>query len=126
VPVTLQTLPVLMAAAAVGPYRATAGVLLYTGLGFAGVPLFAASGGATLGYLAGFALVPAVMARMERPLLSVLAGTAVIFACGAAWLSFYVGGLGPALLLGVAPFLPGALVKGMVAYKGILWFRRQQ
>src|SRR5690625_3251596 len=54
VPVTAQTLVVLLFAAAVGPVRAGAGASAYLVAGSVGGPWFAVSSGTTLGYRAGF------------------------------------------------------------------------
>ena len=74
VPITLQTFVLMTAALTLGWRRATAGTVLYLGLGAAGLPVFS-GGGSTLsligpsgGFLFGF--VPSVM------LTAVLAGTA--------------------------------------------------
>lgn len=51
VPITLQTLGVMLAGAVLGPVRGFLAVALYMAVGFAGLPVFA-QGGATLGVLA--------------------------------------------------------------------------
>ena len=126
VPVTLQVLPVLLAPFAVGRFRATAGVVLYLSLGFAGVPLFAASAGmgVTLGYLLGFMLVPAVATRFKNPALGILASLGIIYALGVTWLCLWLH-VSPVqgVLLGVVPFMPGALLKAVAAYKLIPYVR---
>jgi biotin transport system substrate-specific component len=48
--------------------------------------------------------------RPRSAVLTMAAGTAVIFACGLAWLSMYVG-RERVLVVGLVPFLPVALVK---------------
>lgn len=115
VPYTGQTFVVLAGAIALGAQRATAGSLLYLALGALGLPFFAASGGATLGYIVGFAVacvllgtwasrggarsVPAVAAAM-------VVGNLVIYAFGATWLGIFTGqGAQFALANGVVPFL---------------------
>lgn len=124
VPLTLQTLPVLMAAFAVGRNRATAGMLLYVGLGLAGVPLFAASFGPTFGYLLGFVAAPAVASRFARPAAGMAVAMLAIYAFGVAWLSLWMA-WSPwlAFLTGVVPFLPGDLLKLAVACRLVSWMR---
>ena len=124
VPVTAQTFVVLVAGALLGARRSALGAGAYLALGVAGIPWFA-TGGATLGYLAGFALAgwlvgrAAEAGRLERrgSALRVMAvAHASIYGLGAAWLAVFLG-VGPvaAFTLGVAPFLLGDAVKVVVA-----------
>ncbi len=130
VPITGQTLALLLLAAALGRVRAAAAALCYLAEGAAGLPVFAGGSagahvlaGPTGGYLAGF--VPAawlVGALAERgfdrhPATTAIAmflGNAVVLVCGAAWLAVFVG---PerAVMLGVVPFLIGDVVKAAFA-----------
>lgn len=127
VPVTLQTLVVLAAPFAVGPTRATAGMLLYTALGLLGAPLFAVSFGPTFGYIVGFAVAAAVVTRFRMPSVGILAGLAAIYGLGVAWLCLWTGGsLWTALAMGVAPFLPGEALKAALAYRFARWTARQE
>lgn len=130
VPLTGQTFAVLLVAAALGARRGAASLGLYAALGLAGLPVFAggASGlayvlGPTGGYLLGFVLAAWLTGRLaERGLdrrirtawLPFLAGTMVIYACGAGWLALSLG-VTKALALGVLPFLVGDAVKIMLA-----------
>ena len=126
VPMTLQTLFVLLAGVLLGPVAGASSQLLYLALGGLGVPVFAMGGaglpwllGPTGGYLMAFPLAAAlsgwIAGREGRPVRTaagLLAGTAMIFAVGAAWLSvvteLHSGGLFAAAVL---PFLPGAAIK---------------
>lgn len=118
VPMTAQTLVVLLAGFLLGPGRGALSQGVYILLGLIGLPVFAAAP-ITIGYIVGFILAAEVVARLHRRLgastLAVLAtataGTAVILLCGATWLAFTGGGVQAALLLGVLPFLPGAAIK---------------
>jgi biotin transport system substrate-specific component len=124
VPITAQTFIVLLAGVLVGARRAGSGALAYLALGVAGVPWFAA-GGATLGYLVGFALAAIVVGRaadagrLDRRAgaLGVMAGAhALIHLLGATWLGVFLGvGPGVAFALGVAPFLIGDALKVVAA-----------
>ena len=124
-PFTMQTLAVLLIAGAYGPRLGTATILAYLGLGALGLPVFAGGGGVaymlgpTAGYLFGF--VPAAAAsgalsargwdRNWRGSAGAMTlGTAVILACGVAWLTRRLG-FQAALRGGLVPFLPGALLK---------------
>ena len=124
VPVTAQTFAVLVAGVLVGARRSGAGALAYLTLGVAGVPWFA-TGGATLGYLAGFAVAAWLVGRAadagrldrRRDALPVMAGAhALIYLMGATWLALFLG-VGPAraFALGVAPFLLGDALKVVAA-----------
>lgn len=126
VPLTGQTFAVLLVGAALGSRRGLAAMALYLLLGGLGLPFFAGGqggwtylAGPTLGYLLGFAAAAWLVGRLaerglERRLrtawLPFLAGTLVIYACGAAWLALSLG-VQKALLLGVLPFVAGDLLK---------------
>lgn len=116
-PVTLQTFIVLIAAFLVGAPRASLGMALYVGLGVLGVPLFAVSSGATLGYLLAFLFVPHVVARFRNALAGLAAATALIYLLGSAWLAIALGlTVAQAVAVGVLPFLPGDAVKIAAAW----------
>lgn len=125
VPVTLQTFAVLLAGALLGSRLGTATLCLYIAEGVAGLPVFAPGGGPfSDGYLAGFVVAAAVVGylaerRWDRNPFGMAAimaiGSAVIYLFGVAWLSFFVGGVGHAFKLGVAPFWPGDAAKAVLA-----------
>ena len=126
VPLTGQTFAVLLVGAALGSRRGLASLSLYSLIGALGLPVFAggAAGtsyafGPTGGYLLGFivaAYVTGLLAErgLERSIrtsiLPFLAGTLVIYALGAGWLSVQFG-LEKALALGVLPFIVGDAIK---------------
>jgi biotin transport system substrate-specific component len=126
VPVTGQTLAVLVVGAALGARKGAASLLLYLLAGFAGLPVFhgGTSGAAVLlgptgGYLIGFVaaawLVGALAARgldrrIPTALLAFLAGEVVIYLFGVAWLSLFLGFKG-AIIGGLLPFLIGDAIK---------------
>lgn len=136
VPMTLHTLAVMAFAVAFGPRVAASIFLTYLAAGAAGLPVFSGSpergiglaymagptGGYLLGYLVASWLVGMLAAGkgLIGRIGAMLAGLAVVYAMGAAWLAAYV----PAnqiLAAGVLPFLPGDLLKiGMVAAGGAL------
>jgi len=125
VPLSLQTLPVLLAPFMLGRRAATVGVLAYSFLGLAGAPVFTGPPGATLGYiLIGFVLAVWVVPCFRTPAVGILMGTLAIYAGGAAWLMWYLN-LSPiqAVLLGVVPFVPGDLLKALVAAKLVPYVR---
>ena len=129
VPVTLQTLAVLLAAA-VMKRQAIIPVLLYLVLGALGLPVFhngmAGLGvifGPTGGYLIGF--IPAVLAAgvayehasRKIRIAGLVLATAFIYLFGISWLILSTGmSASAALISGMIPFLPGDLIKGVAVY----------
>lgn len=126
VPMTMQTFAVLVIGMAYGARLGGATLVLYLAQGAVGLPVFASGAGLaymagpTGGYLAGFLVAVIVVGWLaERgwdrnvvlTFLANLAGTAIIFALGVAWLSGLVGGLEKALVAGFQPFIAGAFVK---------------
>ncbi len=124
IPLTLQTVPVLLAAFTVGRTRAFAGILLYIALGLFGVPLFAAYG-PTFGYLVAFAMTPYVATRFRNPATGILCATVAIWLFGATWLAVWLH-CSPwqAVALGVLPFIPGDILKAVAAYRLLRWVQR--
>ena len=127
VPVTLQTLGVLLVGAALGSRLGAEALGLYLAAGVAGLPVFAGGGaglawllGPTGGYLLGFVaaawLVGALVERSgsgRRPLptfLAMLAASAAIYAFGLAGLA------GWTLLVGKPVSLPGLLALGFYPF----------
>ncbi len=132
VPITGQTLAVVLTAAALGPVRGVAVQALYIAAALVGLPFYSeASGGvdvvlgATGGYVVGFlpaAYLIGLAARRgadRNPLKAVplfVAGQAVIFAVGVPWLALSAGmSAGQALDAGFYPFILGGVVKAAVA-----------
>ncbi len=144
VPITGQTLAVLLSGAALGPRLGSASQLLYIGLGAAGFSVFADRGSGitssgpngaelipTFGYLVGFvvaAYIVGVMAKrgQDRSAFSAipafLAGSVVIYIFGATFLSYsldvpFAAPLdeASALAFGIAPFVIGDVLKALVA-----------
>jgi len=129
VPLTLQTLFVLLAGAVMKRY-AVIPVSLYVFLGALGLPVFhtgvAGLGillGPTGGYLIGFifaALVVGLAYEHEAVIIRIsglFAGTVIIYVCGVAWLMYSLTlGLIPAIISGVLPFIPGDVIKIYAAY----------
>lgn len=131
VPMTLQTLFVLLAGVLLVPVAGAASQLLYLGLGLAGVPVFAMGGAGlpwllspTGGYLLAFpaaaALAGWIAGREKhrvRTAVALLVATAAIFASGAGWLSVVTEmGSSEVFASGVQPFLPGAVIKAAIVY----------
>lgn len=138
VPLTGQTFAVLLAGGVLGSRRGALSMGLYVVLGAVGLPFYAdgeggwtAATGATAGYLVGFVLAAFVVGllaergqdrRLSTSIPALLAGSAVIYACGAGWLAYHLGlpltaaaGEPSAISLGVAPFLVGDVMKALLA-----------
>lgn len=136
VPITGQTLGVLLAGGALGSQLGAASQLVYWMLGLVGLPFYAggASGwtngtGATMGYLVGFVVAAGAIGylaerRQDRNLASswsaMALGSIIIYVFGAGWLAHELNipiatGDTNALSLGVTPFLVGDLIKLLLA-----------
>ena len=130
VPLTLQTLVVLLLGAALGARLAAASVALYLIEGLAGLPVFAGAvagplymAGPTGGYLIGFLAASALIGFAAdrkwdrswiRLLVSLSVGHAVVFVFGFAWLAHFIGAE-KAFAAGVAPFALATVVKTLLA-----------
>ena len=131
VPITGQTMAVLLVGALLGSRRGALAVLAYIAQGLAGLPVFAggAAGlarlfGPTGGYLVGFVAAAFLVGwlaergwdrRFGTTLAAMTLGNLVIYGVGAVWLAVFVGGLSRAWSLGVLPFLPGDALKIVLA-----------
>lgn len=126
VPITMQTLFVMLAGASIGRGWGSLSQWLYVGLGVAGLPLFAGGasgwailGGPTGGYLIAFLIAPWVIGTMLRrseswswQLFSFAVGNVLILTLGVLHLTlFYTHDVLQALTVGALPFLPGAVFK---------------
>ena len=136
VPVTGQTLVVLLIGMTYGPRLGGITLAAYLFEGALGLPVFAggAAGvavlmGPTAGYLFGFLLAAIAMGYlaergMGRTVVSTIAamviGNCVIYLCGALWLANFIG-FGQAIAAGVLPFLYGDALKLVVAAGLMPW-----
>ncbi len=138
VPITGQTFAVILGGLLLGRWGALSQGL-YAGAGLAGIPWFAGARGGvavlfgpTAGYLVGFVVAAYVVGayvdrrgrRAVLPLafLMLSVNFAVILGIGAAylflWLNLIQGratGVEELLMMGVIPFIPGAVVKTLLA-----------
>jgi biotin transport system substrate-specific component len=128
VPMTLQTLVVLMIGAAYGWRLGAATVIAYLGEGALGLPVFAGPLGGlaplvgpTAGYLYGFVLAALATGWLSergwdrsvpRLFVAMAIGHALILGAGFAWLAFGMKlGVDKAWLVGIVPFIAASLVK---------------
>ena len=127
VPITLQTMFVLLAGFILGPKGGALAMLLYIAAGCLGMPVFTGGKaglavflGPTGGFIVGF--IPAAIicgfakGAPVKPywvlLLASVVATAVVLALGTAQLALLLKiSIGKALAVGVIPFLPGAAAK---------------
>ena len=139
VPMTLHTLAVFLIAATLGPRLGLAAMAAYLGAGAMGLPVFSGSPergiglaymvGPTGGYLLGYLLAAPVVGRLAQGRgwagrsLAMLAGLALVYACGLIWLANFVPASG-LIAAGLAPFVLGDLVKIALASTLISGLRR--
>jgi biotin transport system substrate-specific component len=144
VPLTLQTLAVILIGSVLGPALGFSAMVLYLAEGAMGLPVFSPHGpggvaqllGPTGGFLFSYPFAAAAAGGVvrafryggSRSAAAVLAGVAaslVIFAMGAGWLAHLLR-LSPvaAWHLGVAPFLPGEVLKVAASAGFYSTFRR--
>lgn len=134
VPVTGQTVGVLLVGAALGSRLGAVSMLLYLAQGALGLPVysggdagigFLALSSATGGYLWGFVVAAAIVGRLSEAgfdrsvptsLGAMLVGELVIYAVAIPWLMVALGvSFGTALRLGVLPFVVGDALKLVIA-----------
>ncbi len=128
VPMTLQTLVVLVIGAAYGWRLGSVTVMAYLAEGALGLPVFAGPVGGlapllgpTAGYLIGFVAAAFTTGWLSErgwdrsvPLLFVAMGLGhiIILGCGLAWLALGIKlGFAKAWLVGIAPFLAASVIK---------------
>lgn len=129
VPVTGQTLGVMLTGTALGWRRASMALSLYLVAGVAGVPWFAhGSSGyvtATFGYLIGFVVAGSVLGwlaargtdrTVTRSVVSMAIGDVIIFIFGVTWLKFALH-VSPSVAIsyGLTPFVWGEVIKASIA-----------
>ncbi|HET9321354.1 MAG TPA: biotin transporter BioY [Bryobacteraceae bacterium] len=137
VPITGQTLGVLLTGALLGSRRGAIAMLVYLGEGLIGLPVFAQGAsawtpsvaivptivGPSAGYLFSYPIAAFVVGflaergwarRFGSAVLTMFAGEAVIYAVGLPWLALYVGAR-HAVPLGLLPFIPGDIAKLLLA-----------
>lgn len=140
VPISLQTLFVLLSGALLGPWLGAAAMISYIILGLIGLPLFTGGGGPqyilspTFGFLLSFPVSAMVVGlllnpsqggggwHMGRKLLAMTVGTGVVYLVGVPWLGLNLFliqgkkvGFQALLMMGMVPFLPGDLLKIFLA-----------
>lgn len=132
VPITGQTLAVLLVGSALGALRGALSMILYVVLGIIGLPVFSEAGsgfgvvaGPSGGYIIGFVFAAAFTGwiaqrswdhKILRGILSFFGGTVVTFAIGLPWLAASLGlTFQQTLEVGLYPFIIGGVIKTLVA-----------
>ena len=136
VPITGQTLAVILVGLSLGAVRGGAAMVLYALLGIVGLPVFSdhtagwgVIAGPTGGYIIGFILSATLTGwlaqrawdrKLLRSFVASLAGTVVTFLVGLPWLAAFLGSVGApndlnsVLQAGLYPFIVGGLVKAVL------------
>jgi biotin transport system substrate-specific component len=132
VPVTLQTLFTMLSGALLGPYFGALAMIVYVLLGLIGLPVFAQgqsglgvllgpAGGYLIGFVVGAVIIGLLVRLKKRPgflwlCLAMAIGELVVYVFGVAQLSVVAGmSLDKAIYLGALPFMPGDVLKIIVA-----------
>lgn len=129
VPMTMQTMVVLLIGMAYGSRLGAATILLYLAEGVAGLPVFAGPSagpaymtGPTAGYLVGFVVAAAFTGWMAergwdrtpvKALAAMALGHAVVFVFGLSWLSSLIG-VEKAVMAGLVPFWAATVLKTLL------------
>ena len=137
VPITGQTLAVLLVGSALGAVRGAVSLAMYALVGLLGLPVFApqddgshltgfaALAAPSFGYIVGFILSAALVGwiaeragdrKVLGAALSFLGGTVATFAIGLPWLAITLGlSLESTLQFGLYPFIVGGVIKAAIA-----------
>jgi biotin transport system substrate-specific component len=144
VPITGQTLAVLLVGAGLGAVRGASSMVLYAAAGLLGLPVASPqpdgshlTGGAlvtapSFGYIVGFVFAAALVGwlakrrwdrRVPKALVAFVLGSLTIYLFGATWLAVVLANLGvpqgqllgTTLASGVLPFLVGDAIKAVIA-----------
>jgi len=131
VPITGQTLAVMVAGCVLTPLQAGLSVLTFIFIGAIGVPVFSGGaagigvifgtkGGYLLGFLIGAIVISFIRGKansIPRMIFAcILGGIIIVYVLGVPWLSYVTGmGMNKAITAGALPFIPGDLLKAIAA-----------
>ena len=130
VPVTMQTMIILMIGVTYGSRLGSLTILAYLAEGAMGLPVFAGGAGLaymagpTGGYLLGFLVAAFVTGSLaergwgktwQTTAAAMVIGNLVIYAFGVTYLSTIVGSFDKALQFGLVPFIYGDILKIVIA-----------
>ena len=129
VPITFQTLAVLLSGALLGSFKGAMSQLTYLVFGLAGIPWFSRGGGfsylfsPTFGYILGFVFAAFFVGflcekgwnkNLKRAILIMVSGNTILYLPGLFWLAKFIG-FGKVLAVGFFPFLLGDILKILLA-----------
>ena len=138
VPITGQTLGVVLVGGALGMRRGAAALTTYLLAGLAGAPIFAGGGGGpayvlapTFGFIIGFIGSAAIAGwaaerawdrHVVRAMVGFTAATAAPFLVGVPWMAAVLGMTDPAAIAaaGITPFIVPGLVKSAIAAGSVI------
>ncbi len=131
IPITGQTLAVMLAGCVLTPLQAGLSVITFIFMGAIGIPVFAGGTagigvifGTKGGYLLGFLIASIVISLIRGKSNSIprmifaciIGGIIIVNVLGVTWLSHITGmEINKAFTAGALPFLPGDLIKAIVA-----------
>ncbi|MBX4266671.1 biotin transporter BioY [Clostridium estertheticum] len=131
VPISLTNLAIYFSVYVLGQKRGTLSYIVYLFIGLVGLPVFSGfSGGFTKlfgptgGYLIGFIFMAFISGffidkfptKIYMCLLGMILGTIVTYIFGTAWLAYQLNmTFNASLAIGVLPFIPGDIVKMVIA-----------
>ncbi|PYG85871.1 biotin transport system substrate-specific component [Ruminiclostridium sufflavum DSM 19573] len=131
VPISLTNLAIYFVLYALGMKKGTVSYIIYMLTGFAGVPVFSGFTGGpakllgpTGGYLVGFifmaliagAFIDKFIAKRYLCIIGMVFGASICYLFGTVWLSYQADmSIGAAFAAGVFPFIPGDLIKILIA-----------
>ncbi len=131
IPISFTNLAIYFTLYTLGMVKGTISYMIYMLIGFVGIPVFSGFTGGpskllgpTGGYIIGFIFMALIAgffidnfsSRGYLCFAGMVLGTAVCYAFGTLWLSYQANmSLSAALAAGVIPFIPGDLVKILIA-----------
>jgi len=129
VPITMQTLVVLLSGALLGSKRGALSQITYLLMGLGGIPWFSRGGGIgyilspTFGYILGFVLTAFVVGllserkfdrNLKTAILAMFIANILLYIPGLFWLAKFVG-FDKVLAVGLYPFIIGDIIKIILA-----------
>jgi biotin transporter BioY len=129
VPITMQTLAVLLSGVFLGSKKGALSQITYLFIGLAGIPWFSRGGGMayifspTFGYILGFVLAAFLVGwlfekgwgeNLKTSILAMIFGNLILYIPGLLWLAKFFG-FNKVLAIGFYPFLIGDLLKIFLA-----------